>query len=245
MNASPTTPRDVSTSSKTTSKTAPTSLYLPVTSTEPDPLGMANVSGLYGPGSWAGWFLTLVASWFRIIRLSKEKIDPNTAVYLFWTNWAAVDVWRGVIIALSIPRDAPDYDDRVKSGLGSLGAALNFTFWGTFHAQIQLLILAIAFGSSRDRDRRLLTHTIGLILPSITLWILFSRIPDVPALYWHGMRSSVHQDLLRYASYTGSSSIAIEIWLVYIVIPSAWPKRYSYLINRMIYWTNLKTTQRL
>ncbi|KAJ5658305.1 uncharacterized protein N7484_001954 [Penicillium longicatenatum] len=105
-----------------------TPLYLPVTTVEPDSLGMVEISGLFGPGSWSGWFLTLVASWWQIIRVSEEPTDPNTVACLFWTNWAAVDVRRGIKIAQDIPRDAPDYEDRVSSGLGSLGAALNFTF---------------------------------------------------------------------------------------------------------------------
>ncbi|KAJ5736779.1 uncharacterized protein N7483_001904 [Penicillium malachiteum] len=246
MNVSPITPRDVSTSSKTTSTTTSAPLYLPVTTVEPDPLGMANISGLYGPGSWAGWFLTLVASWIRIIRVSEEKVDPNTVAFLFWTNWAAVDVWRGVKTTLDIPRDAPDYDGRVKSGLGSLGAALNFTFWGTFHAQIQLLILIIVFGSSEDQDRRLLAHTIGLVLPLTTLLVCFWLNPDTldtPALYWYGMESFTHEDLLRYASYTGYSSIPIVIWLVYITMPAVLPKRAMDLINLTIEW--VETTDRL
>src|SRR5690349_14987992 len=61
---------------KTTSLTSTATaipLYLPVTASPPDRLGIAQVSGFYGPGAWAAWFLTGVAAWWRILRRSKKK----------------------------------------------------------------------------------------------------------------------------------------------------------------------------
>ncbi|KAJ5663977.1 hypothetical protein N7507_004708 [Penicillium longicatenatum] len=83
MDPTPIAPDDVSTSTKTTSTAMSTPLYLPVTTVEPDSLGMAEISGLFGPGSWSGWFLTLVASWWQIIRVSEEPTDSNTVACLF------------------------------------------------------------------------------------------------------------------------------------------------------------------
>jgi hypothetical protein len=174
-----------------------------------------------------------VASWWRIVRVSEEKFDPNTVVFLFCTNWAAVDVWRGIKPVRNIPRDAPDFNDRVNPGLGSLGAALNITFWGTFHAQIQLFVTIIVFRSSKTQSRRLLTHAVGLILPSITMLICFPLIPDIhpPALYWYGMDSTMHNDLLTFETLTGYLIMPIALWLIYVTIRAMFPKSFMDLRN--------------
>ncbi|KAK0658051.1 hypothetical protein B0T16DRAFT_386481 [Cercophora newfieldiana] len=57
---------------------------LPLTVDPPDSLGFAKVSGLYGPGTWAAWFLTVAASWIHIFFHSprgKKKLDLNLWVY--------------------------------------------------------------------------------------------------------------------------------------------------------------------
>jgi hypothetical protein len=73
-------------------------LHLPVTAAPPDPLGIANVSGFYGPGSWAAWFLTGAASWLRIVRRDERNFDLNTWLFFAGTNWAA-----GTFSGRSIP----------------------------------------------------------------------------------------------------------------------------------------------
>src|SRR2546429_5716717 len=41
-------------------------IYLAVSATPPDPLGIANVSGFYGPGAWPTWFLSVCGSWLHL-----------------------------------------------------------------------------------------------------------------------------------------------------------------------------------
>lgn len=231
-------PREISTSTDTLSTTTSTLLYLPVTlDANDDVLGIAEVSGLFGPGSWSGWFLTLVASWWRIMRASEETFDPNTAVFLFSINWTAIDVWRGISITQSIPQDALDGKLRASRGLASLGAALNLTIWGSLHAQLQLLATMMIFRSSKAKTRRLLIHSVGLILPTITLlrYTPLSGETRTPALYWHGMEGSSYADLHFYATLTGSIIIPILSWLIHTT-KSVLPEDFIDSTNSTIHW---------
>jgi hypothetical protein len=57
------------TTTSTTSNLISTSTYidLPITGEQLDPLGIADVSGFYGPGTWAGWYVTVAAAWWGVI----------------------------------------------------------------------------------------------------------------------------------------------------------------------------------
>lgn len=110
-----------------------THLYLPVTFEPPDILGIGDVSGFYGPGACSVWFISIVASWCRVLRASEDKFDPNTSMFLFTTNWAAVDLFRTVHSIESIPKDLPSHNKESDKLRATLAAAFNVTFWGTFH----------------------------------------------------------------------------------------------------------------
>jgi hypothetical protein len=177
-----------------TSASVSTPLYLNVTTAAPDPLGIANISGVYGPGAWAAWFITGFAAWWRIFARSEEKIDVNTWAFLFGINWGAVDIFRAIHTLRSI---SPENDAELSSHMGALGAAFTVVFWGTSHALLQVPITSAVFEYSECRGQRMKTLGMGLILPLGALLAstyLFRYLQDgdmaldiLPALYYRGL----------------------------------------------------------
>ncbi|KAF2821923.1 hypothetical protein CC86DRAFT_410323 [Ophiobolus disseminans] len=51
------------------------------------------VSGFYGPGAWAAWFITLFASWIPLIQ-DDYTHNLHFISYALYTNWAAMDALR-------------------------------------------------------------------------------------------------------------------------------------------------------
>lgn len=131
-----------------------------------DPYGIAQVSGFYGPGQWSGWFLAVISSAIRIYTNPYARFDPNTWLFVVGTNWAAVDVFRTLPMILRA-------DDASVKVTGTFSAALMFTFWGNIFAAMQLLILFIPSESERVPTQRIITHLIGLALPSFAQTAVF------------------------------------------------------------------------
>jgi hypothetical protein len=179
------------------------------------------VSGFYGPGTWAAWFISIVASWWRIIRVSEETFDPNTWLFLLGTNWAAVGLFRGIRMAQSIPHDSLTYDAELGSMKGSIGAAFIVTFWGTFHGLMQYLITMILFDNLKTQRYRLWTLFLGMILPSLALMHSDPiKTMGVPVLYWHAMHSGAYELNLVVAAATPYFILPFSVWLLgYMDIP--------------------------
>ncbi|KAJ5187046.1 hypothetical protein N7449_010040 [Penicillium cf. viridicatum] len=135
-----------------------------------------------------------MASWWRIIRASEERFDPNTCLFLLGTNWAAVGLFRGIRMARSIPSDSLTYAVDLGSLKGSIGAAFNVTFWGIFHGSMQYLLAMMLLENPVTQRHRLWTLFLGMILPSLALMhsVALVRTMKVPALYWYGMQSGVY-----------------------------------------------------
>ncbi|KAJ6124696.1 hypothetical protein N7471_012013 [Penicillium samsonianum] len=209
-------------------------VYLAVTSEPPDVLGIGNVSGFYGPGSWAAWFLSIVASWWRLIRASEERFDPNKWLFLLGTNWAAVGLFREVRVAQSIPRNSLTYDVDLGGLNGSIGAAFNVTFWGLFHGSMQYLLAMILFETPETRRYRLWTLLIGMILPSLALMHTIApiRTMDVPALYWHGMHSGAYDLNLVVAAGTPYYIMPFSVWLLIYMDISLLPSMLTGLLKQ-------------
>jgi hypothetical protein len=175
----------------TNSSSTKAPLHIPLQTAPPDPIGFAQVSGFYGPGTWAGWFLTLCASWVRLVR-NKPGFDLNTWLYLLGMNWAAIDLVMHMH-ELSKLRSA-NADDWMK-GCALIGAALTVVFWGSLHAACQTGISFALWGQGELQGW--LTLVAGLLLPAISLTVaLFAlglegnthEIADlVPALYYDSM----------------------------------------------------------
>jgi hypothetical protein len=161
--------RTTSSPSSSPTESESTKLFLPVTTAPPDPLGITQVSGFYGPGAWAAWFLTIVASWVRIFRKSKERVDLNTALFLLGTNWAAVDIFRSIHALQSLLPNQPEYELNFTKCMGSYGAAFAVVFLGAVHALLQIPFTILLFGGMECMSRRLRTLVVGLVLPLIAL----------------------------------------------------------------------------
>lgn len=214
-------------------------VYLDITSEPPDFLGIGNVSGFYGPGSWAGWFLSIVASWWRLIRASEERFDPNTWLFLLGTNWAAVGLFRGVRMAQSIPSDSLTYTADLGSLKGSIGAAFNVTFWGIFHGSMQYLVTMMLFEDPKTQRHRLWTLFLGVMLPSLALMhsVALIRTMNVPALYWYGMHSGAYDLNLVVAAGTPYYIMPFSVWLLSYMDISLLPSVFTVLLRRA--WNRL------
>jgi hypothetical protein len=195
------------TTTNTSTSAAPTSLHLLVTSNPPDPLGIAKVSGLYGPGGWAAWFLLGLASWLRILRKDDDWFDLNTWLFLLFTNWAAIDVFRGIHALRSVPgpMGTETMVAAAISKMGALGAALSIVFWGVFHVILQFAATWVMFRDEENQSKRFWTLLLGMVLPGASLLtaglLLYTLLGEViisqlPTMYWDGIAIHNHELLI-------------------------------------------------
>jgi hypothetical protein len=184
-------------------------IFLQVTTSGSDPLGMNQVSGFYGPGAWSAWILTIIGAWWTLFRARSKRFDLNTWLFLFVLNWVAIDIFRGLHSMGQVSTTDRNHARKFDKHLGSYGAALNMLFWGCFHGLLQLAT-TYTFIYRGHASQRLRTLAIGLPLPLIALACssgLFFLLPDsrlskIPALYWKGMRQETHDFILTTASCT-------------------------------------------
>ncbi|KAF2184550.1 hypothetical protein K469DRAFT_688567 [Zopfia rhizophila CBS 207.26] len=169
-------------------------VHLQLNTSSPDPIGFANVSGIYGPGTWAGWFLTLCASWHNL----EEHcgFDPNTWLYLAGLNWASFDLLRH----LHNLRALQGAGDRAwTKEAASVGAAFTVAFWGQAHGFIQMLVCCKTIIRKRgwSEMQRGLTLLLGLTFPAAAMAVSMCMMggigedgevsSHIPALYYDGM----------------------------------------------------------
>jgi hypothetical protein len=169
---------------------------LPISGVGDDPLGIAQVSGFYGPGTWSAWYSTIIAAWIQLLVQPKRKLDPNSWFYILGMNWAALDLFRQVH-SLHIAQEQGHSLDLRKRFMGSIAAPYMIVFWGSFHAILQnvaaffatVLIITtdkktkdnISIEGLRAYFRVLLSRrlvlSMGLILPLTALSVLFFNPP--------------------------------------------------------------------
>jgi hypothetical protein len=209
-------------------------LYLPVKGADPDPFGISKVNGYYGPGTWTGWFLTILTSWIRLSTKPHDRVDSNAYLYVFMMNWAAGDlIWRTEVWKkmLDDGRGTSDSDKQ----LGRIAAAFMMTWWGIFFTALPMIIRSIYHVAGRRNLRRTMVLYIGSVFPSFalshfafTLRTLFisskmrkwpTAYVPIPALYWSGMEIETQQYILRLACFSGLSL------LTYLCIASYLPLR--------------------
>jgi len=188
-----------------------TFLYIPAPATAPDPIGIAKISGRYGSGTWAAWFLTIMGAWLTIFRASEAKVDGNTWSYLIGTNWAAADLLRYVRLVQLAPTDS----ERMLL-LGPYAAAFNITYWGLFHAVWQLCWTFVMFNKHKRAKRRVWTLLASLVLPFIALFASGvqtiaqeSMLDFLLTLYRQGMAGNWH-----------SYAIAISAFSLVLLVPT-------------------------
>ena len=233
------TPASISPTSALASSTPTiTFLSLPITTAAPDPLGISEVSGFYGPGAWAGWFLTLAAAWCRLGRGSKAKIDTNTWLFLIGTNWAALDLVRSIAKTRSF-----EGNETTSKEMGRIGASFTVLWWGTAHALAQLIISNVlndTAGAPPALLRRIVTLLIGLVFPSIALCVaLFTMLQyEIPALYWKGMEMDEHSVELRTACAVGLWCLACALFGGFTAVYRTLPERLR--VNIELVWNSMR-----
>jgi len=233
-----------SSSASSLTKSESTRLFLPVTTSPPDPLGISQVSGFYGPGAWAAWFLTIVASWVRIFRKSEEKVDPNTALFLLGANWAAVDIFRSIHALLRLQSNQPEYELSFTKCMGNYGAAFTVVICGTLHALLQIPFTIDLFVGMKCMSRRLRILVVGLVLPLIALTATAfgpvltglggTAIDFFPALYWKGTDNVLHAMLIVYSAGTSILLVAPSFWLVYALQQAVLPAGLVTMIKKVM-----------
>ncbi|CAN9142400.1 unnamed protein product [Alternaria alternata] len=68
---------------------------MPVLPARPEqvPPDFSHISGFYGPGAWAAWVITMVASWIPVTQ-GDYTHNLHFIGYALYTNWAAIDLMR-------------------------------------------------------------------------------------------------------------------------------------------------------
>ena len=205
------------TTSATSTTSSPSSIASPLTPLEvfiaggdAGPLGMNKVSGFYGPGAWAGWFLTVIASWIHLLKRGPGSwSDPTAWTYILGINLAAVDL-------ICQFRFLPE--SRVKEATGSqswnrageVGAATVMIHWGLFHMVFQSYVLLGLYIDDIIRAPATVI-AIGIVLPTCALFTEFWLTAgiDVPALFWASARNEVTKEQPYWMAIAALSGAAI------------------------------------
>jgi hypothetical protein len=156
---------------------APTIEYsvrsLPVSGVGDDPLGIAQVSGFYGPGTWSAWYSTIVAAWIQLLVQPKRTLDPNSWFYILGMNWAAIDLLRQVHSLRTAQEQGHPLDIR-KKFMGPIAAPYMIVFWGSVHAILQNVVAFFATVLIIATDKKT-KDTIDIENLRILFQVLFSR----------------------------------------------------------------------
>jgi hypothetical protein len=136
------------------------------------------ISGFYGPGTWAAWVITIITSWIPMMQNDYEH-NLHYILYSLYTNWAAIDAIRLIAQA---PRHQTDSGEVEKALAECLVASLAVVKVGVYHAILQIIMCIFKEkGQSNSHlvkiRRRVLYIGCGLLLP-MALWIYTSTYPS-------------------------------------------------------------------
>jgi hypothetical protein len=137
---------------------------------DPTSTPSTQMSGFYGPGAWAAWVITLIASWISLIQ-SDYGHNLHFIGYSLYTNWAAVDLIRQISQA---PRDHSHLkiNQAHLEGIVASSAVMSMGICQAV-AQIALQLLRWESPGSDSKPfvrRRLLFLNFGLLIPLCTTW---------------------------------------------------------------------------
>jgi hypothetical protein len=79
------------------------------------------ISGFYGPGAWAAWVITLIASWIPLLQ-GDYTHNLHFIGYAIYTNWAAIDLIHHVSQVLL--HDQQNWSDADQARLDNIAASL-------------------------------------------------------------------------------------------------------------------------
>jgi hypothetical protein len=141
------------------------------------------VNGFYGPGTWAAWVITLMASWIPILRKDYES-NIHYISYALYTNWAAIDIFRQKPSTHALqPRSTEDPDKPVLvSRENVMAASFAVVGVGIVHAYLQYVVCLrqlreeekLENGDIKTIRRRSHIILLGAALPSIA-WFVWSQ----------------------------------------------------------------------
>jgi len=136
----------------------------PVEMSQPSPESM-QVNGFYGPGAWATWIITMVASWISLLR-DDYTHNLHFIGYAMYTNWATIDFIRHGSQAPSQDRD--DLSDQGRARLHNIAASMAVIHVGLYQVVTQLVFCVNSLmrePESRLKARRCLVLLVGALLP--------------------------------------------------------------------------------
>jgi hypothetical protein len=142
---------------------------------------IVQISGFYGPGAWAAWFITLMASWLPI-RRDDYSHNLHYISYALYMNWAAIDLLRQTKALRKIRSGAAEdsKDPVVIARDKAISASFAVLGIGVFHAYLQCLVCLRRYrkeGNVNSTDaksgRRMFVILLFVTLPA-TVWICYS-----------------------------------------------------------------------
>lgn len=143
------------------------------------------ISGFYGPGSWAAWVVMLASSWISVY-LNDYDSNVHFIAYTLYTNWAAVDLIRHLYRFRFNQPVEKSQDNQLTQTIIVSGAII---FIGNLHYTLQgvVCVLKLWDANARTKQRlrqRLLIVSLGLILPfSAFLCFMFTMLRSLSALF--------------------------------------------------------------
>ena len=142
-----------------------------VARTDPSYTSSTQISGFYGPGAWAAWIITLVASWISLFQVDSTH-NLHFIGYSLYMNWAAIDL----ISQFSQAARDRDHLNIDQARLENITASLAILSIGICHAVAQTALVwrlhSYTLGSdfSPSLRRRLLVLILGLLIPLSAAW---------------------------------------------------------------------------
>jgi hypothetical protein len=94
------------------------------------------ISGFYGPGAWAVWVITMIASWISLIQ-NDYKHNLHFIAYALYTNWAAIDFMRKIAEIPNVKSISKEAD---TAWLENIAASSAVIYTGVGQAIIQVQI---------------------------------------------------------------------------------------------------------
>ena len=127
--------------------------------------GIPEISGFYGPGTWAALVITMVASWIPLIQ-GDDTHNLHFLGYALYTNWAAIDFLRHVN---RVPGDNDDLPAVEQARLENIVASVAVLNVGLFQAVGQMLFYVLVALKSTPSKRPSVAQgmylSVGAILP--------------------------------------------------------------------------------
>lgn len=125
------------------------------------------ISGFYGPGAWAAWVITMLASWIPLLQ-GDYTHNLHFIVYAVYTNWAAIDLIR--YSSQAFPQDEHDLSDIDQTRLDNMTASFAVVRIGVYQAVWQMLICHRFVATRRSHSKhpstaRRIFLAIGAVIP--------------------------------------------------------------------------------